>query len=190
MARSLRWTTADLEAMPDTLDGTRYEIIDGELYVSKQPDFDHQRVCGRVYGSLQRWSDQTGAGDAVFAPGVIFAADDNVAPDVVWISKARLATALWEDRRHLHAAPELIVEVLSPGPTNEHRDREAKLKLYSRRGVHEYWVVDWRQRQVEVHRRQDAELHLIGTLYASDVLRSPLLPDFALPVAELFAGLP
>jgi Uma2 family endonuclease len=109
---------------------------------------------------------------------------------VVWISRARLSTALLEDRRHLHAAPELIVEVLSPGPTNEHRDREAKLKLYSRRGAHEYWVVDWRQRRVEVHRREDAELRLAATLYASDVLRSPLLPDFACPVAELFTGLP
>ena len=188
MARSLRWTTADLEAMPD--DGKRYEIIDGELHVSKQPEFDHQRVCGRVHGALQRWSDQVGAGDAVFAPGVIFADDENVAPDVVWISKERLATALQEDRRHLHAAPELIVEVLSPGPTNERRDREVKLKLYSRRGVHEYWVVDWRQRRVEVHRREDTELRLTATLYASDLLRSPLLPGFVCPVAELFPGLP
>src|SRR5438876_8507487 len=107
MARSLRWTTADLELMPD--DGKRYEIIDGELYVSRQPEFDHQRVCGKVYSPLQMWSDRTGAGVAVFAPGVIFADDDNVAPDIVWISNERLVTSLWADRRHLHSAPELVV---------------------------------------------------------------------------------
>jgi Uma2 family endonuclease len=190
MARSLRWTTADLEALPDRLDGTRYEIIDGELHVSRQPGLDHQLVCGNVYGALRYWSDRTGAGYTIFAPGVIFASDDNVAPDLVWISQARLAAALWPDRRHLHAAPDLIVEVLSPGPENEQRDREAKLKLYSRRGVHGYWIVDLLQRRVEVHRREEAELRLAGTLHASDVLRSPLLPDFALPVSELFAGLP
>jgi hypothetical protein len=50
MASSLRWTTADLEAMPD--DGERYEIIDGELHVSEQPEFDHQRVGGRERGAL------------------------------------------------------------------------------------------------------------------------------------------
>jgi Uma2 family endonuclease len=190
MARSLRWTTVDLEALPDRLDGTRYEIIDGELYVSRAPDFDHQRVCENVLWPLRRWNDQTGRGEARFTPGVIFAEDDNVIPDVIWISKERLAIALGEDRRHLHAAPELVVEVLSPGSTNEQRDRDAKLKLYSRRGVHEYWIVDWRARQVEVHRREDAELRLVATLYASDTLRTPLLPDFVCPVSELFTGLP
>jgi Uma2 family endonuclease len=190
MARSLRWTTADLETLPERLDGTRYEIIDGELYVSRAPDFDHQEVCANVLVPLRSWSQRTGAGQAVFTPGVIFADDDNVIPDVIWISKERLAVALWEDRHHLHAAPELVVEVLSPGSMNEQRDRETKLKLYSRRGVHEYWIVDWRARQVEVHRREDAELRLVATLFASDVLRTPLLPGFACPVSELFAGLP
>ncbi|MBI2218960.1 MAG: Uma2 family endonuclease, partial [Candidatus Rokubacteria bacterium] len=55
--------------------------------------------------------------------------------DVVWVSTQRLATVLWPDGK-LHAAPDLIVEVLSPGAANERRDREVKLTLYSRRGVH------------------------------------------------------
>jgi Uma2 family endonuclease len=190
MARSLRWTTADLEAFPERLDDTRYEIIDGELYVSRQPKLDHQDVCANVLVPLRQWSRETGAGKAYFAPGVIFAEDDNVAPDVVWISNERLAMAQDQDRAHLLAAPELVVEVLSLGSTNEQRDRATKLKLYSRRGVHEYWIVDWRARQVEVHRRQDAELRLVATLFASDLLRTPLLPGFECPVSELFAGLP
>ncbi|MDQ5851540.1 MAG: Uma2 family endonuclease, partial [Chloroflexota bacterium] len=86
----------------------------------------------------------------------------------------------------LHAAPELVVEVLSPGGANERRDREAKLKLYSRRGVREYWIVDWRQRQVEVYRRAQAQLHLTETLYEDDRLQSPLLPNFAVQVRQLF----
>lgn len=45
MAESiLRWTSADLEVLPD--DGKRYEIIDGELYVSTQPHWQHQFACG------------------------------------------------------------------------------------------------------------------------------------------------
>ena len=71
----------------------------------------------------------------------------------VLISAARLKQALAEDGK-LHAAPELVVEVLSPGNTNERRDREAKLKLYSRHGVQEYWIVDWMKRQVEVYQRE------------------------------------
>jgi Uma2 family endonuclease len=88
----------------------------------------------------------------------------------------------------LHAAPELVVEILSPGATNERRDREAKLKLYSRRGVLEYWIVDWRAQQVEVYRREELALRLGATLYPADVLQSPLLPGFACQVATLLAA--
>ena len=183
MDTALRWTSADLELMPD--DGKRYEIIDGELYVSKQAHWDHQYVCVRLFRFLDEWNEQTGAGVANAAPGLIFGEHDDVAPDLVWISRERLATALGDDGK-LHAAPELVVEVLSPGSTNERRDREAKLTLYSRRGVHEYWIVDWRQRQIEVYRRDQATLHLRETLYEDDRLQSPLLPGFAVQVRQLF----
>ncbi|HZG68876.1 MAG TPA: Uma2 family endonuclease [Herpetosiphonaceae bacterium] len=183
MATELRWTTADLELMPD--DGKRYEIVDGELYVSTQPHYYHQYACGRIYLCLENWNDQTHAGQAIQVPGLIFGENDDVAPDVIWISNERLQTALAPDGK-LHAAPELVVEVLSPGSTNERRDREVKLKLYSRRGVLEYWIVDWRQRQVEVYRRKEAALSLVATLYEKDELRSPLLPGFACDVRRLF----
>ena len=184
MTTSIRWTSADLEALPD--DGKRYEIIDGELFMSKQPNWHHQFTCVRFARFLDEWNDRTGLGVVNAAPGVIFAEDDDVAPDVVWISKARLIMALQPDGK-LHAAPELMIEVLSPGTTNERRDREAKLKLYSQRGVQEYWVADWRRRQVEIHQREHAALHLVATLYEQDTLQSPLLPDFSIQVLRLFS---
>ncbi len=186
MTTGLRWTSTDLDVLPD--DGKRYEIVDGELYVSKQPHWDHQEVCGRIYAALLAWSNQSGAGRANIAPGVIFAEDDDVAPDVIWASNARLAQGLRDGK--LYAAPELAVEVLSPGITNERRDREAKLKLYSRRGVDEYWIVDWRARTVDVYRRAGTVLQQEAILTATDVLESPLLPGFASRVATFFADLP
>jgi Uma2 family endonuclease len=187
MSNTVRWTSADLEVMPD--DGKRYEIIDGDLYVSKQPHWYHQLVCASVLASLRTWSKQTGAGVANLAPGVIFGDGDDVAPDVVWIGRERLAAALEEDGK-LHAAPDLCVEVLSPGSVNERRDREAKLKLYSTRGVREYWIVDWRVRQVEVYRRREAQLELVATFRDEDVLSSPLLPEFSSAVATLLEDVP
>ncbi len=187
MTTTPRFTSADLESFPD--DGKRYEIIDGELYVSKQPHLYHQFVCSRLWLKLQQWSEQAGDGLAVIAPGLIFAEDDDVAPDVVWISSRRVAATFGPDGK-LHAAPELIAEVLSPGATNEKRDREAKLKLYSRRGVDEYWIIDWRQRHVEVFRREEARLTLAATLAESDNLTTPLLTGFACRVGDLFTGIP
>jgi Uma2 family endonuclease len=145
-------------------------------------------VCTRLGGRLDAWSVETGAGLAAGAPGLIFAEDDDVAPDLVWISQARLAAFLRGGK--LHGAPELVVEVLSPGATNRERDRGTKRKLYARRGVDEYWIVDWERWTVTVYRRAGADLALVATLGAGSTLTSPLLPRWALPLDQLFAGLP
>jgi Uma2 family endonuclease len=186
MQSALRFTTADLETFPDTLDDTRYEIIGGELFVAHQPHTDHQRTAGVVWFVLADWSRSTGLGEPIQAPGLIFTDEDNVAPDVIWISNERLARGLGDDGK-LHIAPELIVEVLSPGNSNIHRDREAKLKLYSATGVDEYWIADWRERTVDVFRRNGGALTLVATLTDDDTLTSPVLPGFACPVRSLWS---
>ena len=184
-----RWTIEDVELLPDTLDDTRYEIIDGELYVSHQPHAYHQLTGSRIVFELGAWNAETGLGVAIHAPGVIFARDEAVAPDVVWVTSARLASILGDDGK-FHAAPDLVVEVLSPGQVNEQRDRELKLDVYSRRGVREYWIASWQERKIEVYRRDELQLRLAGTLLESDTLESPLLPGFALPLQRLFAEMP
>jgi Uma2 family endonuclease len=179
----VRWTTADLNLFPEN--GNRYEIVDGELFVTKAPNWKHQKACTRICTALDAWSQETGLGEAVQAPGIIFADEDNVIPDVVWASKQSLASLL-DAAGHLTAAPELIVEVLSPGGDNERRDRELKLKLYSVRGVQEYWIIDWRKQSVEVYRRNSAYLQLACTLLPGDSLNSALLPRFNYMIAQLF----
>jgi Uma2 family endonuclease len=178
-----RWTISDLEYFP-VEEGKRYEIVEGELLVSSQPHWSHQQTCGRIFAALDSWSVQNQSGEASQAPGVIFDEENAVAPDVVWISRERLPGAIGEDGK-LRIAPDLAVEVLSPGSVNERRDREAKLKLYSVRGVREYWIVDWRAKSIEVYRRENAALNRVATLYAEDELTSPLLPGFAVKVANL-----
>ena len=185
MASTLHWKSADLEALPD-VEGTRYEIIGGELFVSKQPHFYHQDLCGKIYSVLESCTAQGNLGKTIFAPGLIFADDDDVIPDVAWLSNERLAAALGEDGK-LHSAPDLIVEVLSPGSTNRRRDREAKLKLYSHRGVLEYWIVDWQKLSIEVYRQESGGLKQVATLMKGDLLSSPLLPSLSVPVVNLFA---
>ncbi len=93
------------------------------------------------------------------------------------------------DRGRLWAAPELVVEVVSPGSENEKRDRILKRKLYSARGVIEYWMFDQELRQVEILRRQTASgLESAATLSVHDELPTPLLPGFRCPLARLFGN--
>jgi len=183
METARKFTSADLSQMPD--DGNRYEIIEGDLYVSKLPSAGHQFACGQLFRYFQEWNDESGAGVAFIAPGVVFSDDDDVGPDVVWVSHGRLKGSL-DHAGHFTRAPELVVEVLSPGKRNEHRDRVAKLRLYSRRDVSEYWIVDWMRRLVEVYRREGDELKLAEKLHADNTLESPLLPGFSCRVAKLF----
>jgi Uma2 family endonuclease len=180
---AVRFTVADLELFPE--DGQRYEIVDGELFVSRAPRFEHQITCGEVTLALGEWNRQTQLGRVIPGPGVIFSDYDSVIPDLVWISHAQWALIAGEDG-HFHGAPDLVVEVLSPGATQERRDREAKLRLYSVRGVREYWIVDWRTQTVTVHRRHEGLLRLEATLGREDSLTSPLLPGFAVPIGRLF----
>lgn len=180
----VRWTTADLDLLPDN--SNRYEIIDGELFVTRAPNWEHQQVVDNICTELKLWSRQTGVGKAASGAGIIFTDADNVIPDVVWVSKERLAIIL-DDAGHLTAAPELIVEVLSPGEMNERRDKEVKLKLYAAQGVREYWIAAPRLQQIQVYRREKATLVLVATLYANDELNSPLLPGFSCSVAKLFS---
>ena len=185
MSISARFTSKDLERLPD-IAGIRYEIVDGDLFASKQPHWHHQYASDGAVRALQDWNDRTGLGVAMSVPGLVFAEDNDVIPDVVWISRARLA-AVVDAAGHLTAAPELVVEVLSPGRENERRDREVKLGLYARQGVQEYWIVDWQRRSVEVFRRVEADLVRVATLTGEDVLNTPLLPSFSLPVLGLWA---
>lgn len=185
-----QFTVADLENFPD--DGNRYEVIDGELYVTTAPHFEHQTTLDEIIFALRGWHQATGLGWPVSGVGVVFSRDAGVVPDLVWVSDERLPLVTINPRTgrrdgKLYAAPDLVVEVLSAGSENEERDREIKLSLYSRRGVREYWIVDRFLRCVEVYRRNgQAALELVATLTVGDSLTSPLLPEFTLPVEQIF----
>jgi Uma2 family endonuclease len=188
MTINKRWTSADLDTLPyDEL--KRYEIIDGALHVSSPNHYAHQSVCAEILMALDAWSDQSEMGEAVIAPGLIFGDYDDVVPDVVWIRKERLRDGL-DKNGHVRVAPELIAEVLTPGDEDERRDREAKLLLYSRCGVTEYWIVNWVFRYLDVYRHEHKQLHHIATLHEHDGLESPLLPGFSCSVASLFERIP
>lgn len=180
----VRWTIADLEGFPDN--HNRYEIVDGELFVTGAPHLDHQNVAGLLYAELLRWSLQSGLGKPFMTPGIIFSESDAVIPDLIWISHQR-RMQLIDGLGHLTGAPELIVEIVSNTEKDKQRDCTTKLKLYSIQGVLEYWIVDREQQAIEVYRRENAVLKKAMTVFKVDQLTSSLLPGFSCEVGSLFA---
>ena len=183
-AQRIRWNIHDIAVLPQN-EWTTYEIIDGELFVTRSPHRRHQQVAQEICSALNIWSKQSALGEAIFSPGIILSDADNIIPDVVWVSNQRLAL-IEDEAGHLTGVPELVVEALSPGAENIRRDREAKLKLYSNQGAQEYWIADRFAQRIEIYRRENGRLALTMTLTVEDTLSSPLLPRFSCEVSQFF----
>jgi len=181
---SVRWTTSDIELLPKN-EWVTYEIIDGELFVTRSPHRRHQRAIGKINTALDVWSESSGLGEPIISPGLVLSEADNVIPDLVWVAKETLE-AIEDEAGHLTAVPEIVLEVLSSGKENIRRDREVKLKFYAVQGAQEYWIADRFSKRLEIYRRQDARLVLAATLTGSDTLTSPLLPGFSFAVNQFF----
>ena len=176
-------TVADLEAMPD--DNSRYEVIDGELLMSKSPGVSHQAVSMNLSYLFSKFLDLNPIGRVFAATGIIFSDIDAVIPDMVFIRRERLPEVIDGDR--IVAAPDLVVEILSPGPDNRRRDRIVKRQLYAKFGVKEYWIIDLENKQVETFVLKERSLESWSTLGLNDIIRSPILAEFEAPVSAIFS---
>jgi Uma2 family endonuclease len=175
-------SVADLECMPD--DGKRYEVIEGELFVSSAPSIRHQRVVGRLQFGLELYLREHPIGVLVVGAGVVFSDYDGVIPDLVYVRNERWNEVVTGER--FTGAPDLVVEVLSPGSENLRRDRVVKPQLFNRFRVSEYWIVDPEARAIEQYRFGEQGLELAATFSTSDALASPLFPGLCLRVAAVF----
>ena len=154
--RKTKLTYEDYLQFPE--DGRRHEIIDGDHHVSAAPSVYHQRVLGRLLVQLYRLIDESGAGYVLPAPvDTVLSRTDVVQPDIV-VTLDRDEALLRRER--IDAAPDLVVEVLSP--STAYRDRGLKLDLYQKAGVSEYWIVDPERRIVQQYVLTAGEFRITG----------------------------
>lgn len=175
-------TIADLDCTPD--DGNKYELIEGEIYMSRAPSLTHQITLQNFQMSLGSYVTTNPIGIVVPGPGVIFDDFNGVIPDIIFFSNERRAEIASGDR--LNGAPDLVIEIISPGAENERRDRVLKRRLYGRFGVKEYWLVDLINRSVEVYALGQDGLELKASYSGDDEMTSSLLPGFRARLTDLF----
>ena len=172
-------TIADLDAMPD--DENRYELIEGEIFVSRAPSLAHQRIVGNLLYAFKNYLRENPIGEVFPGPGVILSDFSGVITDVVYISNERREQIATGER--ITGAPELVIEILSPGTENERRDRHVKRQLYRKYGVKEYWIIDPQKLTIEIYRT--TRFKLAATLNIKDDVTTPLLPGFRCSATEI-----
>lgn len=175
------FTYDDLAETPD--DGNRYEIINGELIVSRSAFVDHQRIVGRLTLALSRFVNARQLGEVFISPlDVVLSPYNSVQPDLFFITRDRLPHLIG---RVITGAPDLAVEVLSE--RSRRIDLVRKKALYATAGVPEYWAVDPDHRAVTVFTLVNGLYEVVET--RDGVARSLVLPGLEVNIAELFADL-
>jgi Uma2 family endonuclease len=173
------WTAEMVRTLPD--DGSRYEIVDGELLVTPAPVRRHQRMVGQLFRLLADYLEQGGLGEALCSPADIEAGERTlVQPDLFVVRLAAgIPTDDWVEVRDLL----LAVEVLSPSTARA--DRHLKRRLYQREGVPECWIVDLDAGLIERWCPGDERAELL----ADELLWQPdaAVPPLRIDLTQLFA---
>jgi Uma2 family endonuclease len=170
-----RWTLDELHSLPD--DGNKYELVNGELFVTPAPSVDHETILARLSRLLEPYVAEHNLG-LVYHPRAVFRfKDSEVEPDLMVRQPAQHKHTAWE----LVPRPTLIVEVLSD--STRRRDRLQKREFYAVAEIPEYWIIDPERSEITVIRRSATDLTVRATLeWKPDGANGAL----SLPAASLF----
>ncbi len=177
------WTYEDYLRLPD--DGWRYEVLKGALHLSPAPAPRHQAVLYNLTVLSAIFLQAHPIGRVYFAPIDVLLPGDlasPVQPDLVFLRNERRGLV---SERAIEGAPDLIVEVLSP--SNWLDDRRTKFEIYAEAGVEEYWLLDPRQKTVEVFALKSGVYELLGSFSGEEHVESRVWAGFSPVVAEIFA---
>jgi Uma2 family endonuclease len=175
----LRFTYEDYVLLPED---HRYEVIDGELFMTPAPTPNHQLILLRIARVLEDYAKDDRKGIVLVAPcDVVLSESDVLQPDVFFVSTERGGII---GEKYIGAAPDLVVEVLSPSTQN--RDRVAKAKRYAKFGVREMWFVDPRAKTVEVLVNSPEGFVRHALCGPGQSVRSVILSGLQFPVDPIF----
>jgi len=174
------WTYDEYAALPD--DGQRYEIVNGVLVMAPAPSPAHQDIVGMIFHYLLVQVKFAGLGRVFTAPIDVDLGQKNVfQPDVVVVLNAHLERVA---AKKIVGAPDLVVEVVSPG--SGLMDRIAKYAVYARAGISEYWMVKPEGKTVEVFVLEAGEYRSLGVFGGQQTLPSRVVPGLLVRVEQFF----
>jgi len=160
-----------------------YELINGEIVKKSAPSPLHQRISWKLEKKIGFFIEEHQLGELYHAPiDVLFDEFNQFQPDIIFIATA--SAGLVDDHEGILGAPELVVEIISPGSVI--RDRVEKKGVFEKTGVREYWVVDPNNRTVEVYNCTGKVFDLKSFAEISGKVSSEVLKGFELDIADVF----
>ena len=176
-------TVEDYRVLPET--GPNYQLIEGDLIkMAPAPNRYHQTIALNVAVILRKWLESgSGEGHVFMSPFDVYLDNENVLqPDVLYIRPEN--SGILTDAG-CKGAPDLVVEVLSPG--TRAMDLGPKKKIFAREGVVEMWVIDPEPRTLDVYRFAENVDAPAEHLNESDTFGSELLPGLEIACSKVFA---
>lgn len=179
-------TYAEFRSMEfDEADNYQYELLNGEVVKKASPTVLHQRISMRLLTTFLKFLEQHPAGELFHAPLDVVLDEFNVPqPDIIFIRRTRL-TIIDEQEQIVRGAPDLLIEILSPGSIR--RDRFDKKDLYERYGIEEFWIVDPNNQSIEVYQLEEGAYQLFAFAAGSGPVQSSILEGLMVETGELFA---
>ncbi len=178
--RKKRWTYEEYYRLDDE---RRYELYHGELIPMQPPSpgSSHQREGGRLYRFLCDFVEKRNLGEIFIAPLDVILDDENTAqPDIIFVAKANAGIV---QERGIFGAPDLVVEILSPGSIR--RDRYEKQALYAEFGIKEYWIVDRANKSLEVLTLEGSQYRIHATAGETGHVTSRVLRGLKVKLSDL-----
>jgi Uma2 family endonuclease len=175
------YTYADYCALPE--DGSRYELLEGDLEVTPAPNLRHQKISRELTFVLLGHIKAADLGELFAAPvDVIFDEKTILQPDIIFVARERCAIL---SERGVEGPPDLVVEILSS--TTSRKDRILKMRLYAKHGVKWYWLVDPDARTLEELNLVREHYSLTGACQSGESFTPGIFPGLAIDLRELFA---
>ena len=160
-----------------------YELFDGEIMKRSAPSLIHQRISRKLLGKMDTYIEEKKLGEVFSAPVDLNLDEHNAfQPDLAFISKER--SFLIEDDDYIKGAPDLVVEIISPGTVK--KDRVIKKDLCERFAVREYWLVDPLNKGIEIYIMQEDKYVLHDLQEISGKISSTVLTGFELELGHIF----
>ena len=170
----------------------RVELINGKVYeMLPAPSFYHQEISGNVSNPLKNYLHNKPC-KVIYAPFDVRlpqkGTDDKSIFTVLQPDICVICDLAKIDRRGCIGAPDIVVEILSPG--NNTKELKKKYEVYETAGVKEYWVVSPQNQFVVIYTLTNGKFHASRFLTTGDIITSSVLPGFTLDLEEVFKGLP